>query len=76
MNQIPSVRELCGECPCRGDTFEWAEQMKCKLYPDSGSLLYGGQSKLYRNDYFRLPICIEERPQIVKEDKEDGKTGD
>ena len=68
MNQIPSRSKFCRNqwyryCPC----FDWHQQVKCQLYDEE--LCYS----IKKSNWKRLPICIQERPQIVKgkEGKED-----
>ena len=59
MNQITQEGEFCGECPCRD-----IEAGICTFYEEVLSHNHGVP--------MRLPICIQESPQIiVKEDKED-----
>jgi len=53
MNQIPSKGKYCLDCPCK--EVAWKH---CALY--------GKKVSLDRYAPLRLPICISERPQIVK----------
>jgi len=62
MNQIPSEGESCGECPISRDGW------KCKYFDE-----YFREGHM-SSGLLRLPICIQERPQIVREDKENEKT--
>jgi len=53
MNQIPEG-EFCDNCPCLN-----IEADICDYYVQ-------GPDSIAQN-YYRLPICLKERPQIVKE---------
>jgi len=56
MNQIPSEGKYCVDCPCKDVAWK-----SCALY----------EKKMSFDRYapLRLPICISERPQIVKDAK-------
>ena len=58
MNQIPSEGEFCGECPCCAES---DNGVYCGLYD------YHMGPEGYQA--LRLPICLQERPQIVKDAK-------
>jgi len=62
MNQIPSEGEYCGECPVIGIIVEslWP---RCQYY--SEPLAYN-KSRSFGGVSLRLPVCLKERPQIVK----------
>ena len=62
MNQIPSEGKYCLGCPCKDVAWK-----SCALYEKEVSL--------DRYAPLRLPICISERPQILRGGR-DGKTAD
>jgi len=57
MNQIPYEGEFCLDCPCKDVAWK-----SCALYEEKVSL--------DRHAPLRLPICISERPKIVKDGME------